>query len=245
LQRFQLLVWPDLAPTWRHVDRWPDKDAKNRAYDIIKSLADWQPSVSEQDISEYGIPGVRFTPTAQATFNEWREALEIRLRSGELSPALESHLVKYRSLMPSLALIFHAIECVDCALHRPREMPDQTRVGDVAAVQAVLWCDYLETHAQRLYASGAQAEHESAHALLTKIQRGEVSDGTTARDIYRHHWSGLATPEETDAAIKVLEQYGWVRTKDVPTGGRNTLIIRVHPTLRPGATQRENSGTAA
>jgi hypothetical protein len=33
LQRFQLLVWPDPPASWRNVDRWPDTEAKNRAYE--------------------------------------------------------------------------------------------------------------------------------------------------------------------------------------------------------------------
>ncbi len=32
LQRFQLLVWPDTLKEWRNVDRWPDAEAKGRAY---------------------------------------------------------------------------------------------------------------------------------------------------------------------------------------------------------------------
>jgi hypothetical protein len=36
-----------------------------------------------------------------------------RLRSGKLSDPLEAHLAKYRSLMPSLALVFQLIEYVD------------------------------------------------------------------------------------------------------------------------------------
>src|SRR5215212_3121423 len=38
LQRFQLLVWPDPHPTWRNVDRWPDIEAKNRAYEVFRRL---------------------------------------------------------------------------------------------------------------------------------------------------------------------------------------------------------------
>ena len=56
---------------------------------------------------------MRFTEDAQEIFDQWRDELEIRLRTAELPPALESHLAKYRSLMPFLALIFQLIEFVD------------------------------------------------------------------------------------------------------------------------------------
>lgn len=38
LQRFQVLVYPDLRG-YDPVDRWPDLEAKNRAYDVFKGLA--------------------------------------------------------------------------------------------------------------------------------------------------------------------------------------------------------------
>jgi hypothetical protein len=114
LQRFQLLVWPDPHPTWRNVDRWPDVEARNRAYEVFRRLDVLNPEdfgASGED--EEGIPAVRFTEDAQEIFDQWRDELEVRLRSTELPPALESHLAKYRSLMPSLALIFQLIEFVD------------------------------------------------------------------------------------------------------------------------------------
>jgi hypothetical protein len=38
LQRFQVLVWPDPPASWRNVDRWPENDAKNRAYKVFRQL---------------------------------------------------------------------------------------------------------------------------------------------------------------------------------------------------------------
>ena len=46
---------------------------------------------------------LRFDDEAQAIFDEWRMKLEGRLRSTDLHPALESHLAKYRKLVPSPA----------------------------------------------------------------------------------------------------------------------------------------------
>jgi hypothetical protein len=77
---------------------------------------------------------VRFSEEAQEVFDQWRDELEIRLRSTELSPALESHLAKYRSLMPSLALIIQLIEFVNSS-------GDGGAVGLRAALQAAAWCE--------------------------------------------------------------------------------------------------------
>ncbi len=56
-----------------------------------------------------------------------------------------SHVAKYRSLMPSLALIGHLIDGVAGGPTGP--------VSGGAAARAVAWCEYLQGHARRLYAS--------------------------------------------------------------------------------------------
>ncbi len=57
---------------------------------------------------------LRFDPEAQELFDAFRDTLERRLRSEAMAatPAFESHLAKYRSLMPTLALLVETIEAV-------------------------------------------------------------------------------------------------------------------------------------
>ncbi len=227
LQRFQVLVWPDPPRAWRNVDRWPDATAKNHAFEVFEKLdrLTAEGFGARADV-EGTIPAVRFTAGAQDVFDGWREDLEHRLRSGELVPALESHLAKYRSLMPSLALLFAAVDFVSGEGERGA-------VGKRQTLQAVAWCDYLESHAYRLYAA-ADPESERARALMTRIRSGDVEDGATARSIYRRQWSKLTTPQEVAAALTFLEAYGWVRVEDPKTGGRPTARVRLHPSLKGG-----------
>jgi uncharacterized protein DUF3987 len=208
------------------VDRWPDAEAKNRAFEILRRLDDLNPEdfcPSGQD--EEGIPAVRFTEDAQEVFDRWRDELEDRLRSEELAPALESHLAKYRSLMPSLALIFQLIAFVD-----------GTGVGGAVglrpALQAAAWCEYLETHATRLYSSAENPAMEGARVLLQRIRKGDVSDGDSTRSVYRRHWAKLSTPEEVNSACGVLEEFGWLRIEVAKTSGRSTTKLHLHPSLR-------------
>jgi hypothetical protein len=226
LQRFQLLVWPDAPSAWRNVDRWPDVEAKNRAYQVFRHLDALNPEdfgASGED--EEGIPAVRFTDDAQDIFDQWRNELEVRLRSIELPPALESHLAKYRSLTPSLALIFQLIEFVD-------GIGEGGAVGIKPTLQSVAWCKYLETHARRLYSSAENPAVEGARALLERIRKGEVGDGDSTRSVYRRHWTKLSTPDEVSSACVVLEEFGWLRIEAVKTSGRSTIRLRLHPTLR-------------
>jgi hypothetical protein len=48
----------------------------------------------------------QFEPHAQELYYEWWAELESKVRGDELHPARMSHLAKYRSLMPSVALLF-------------------------------------------------------------------------------------------------------------------------------------------
>ncbi len=217
MQRFQVAVYPDPSPEWENVDRHPDLEAKNRAYEIFKIL-------SEDEIYSNlkgDPPGLRFDAEAQAIFKEWRAELETRLRKGDLASVMESHVAKYRKLVPCLALIFHLIE-----------VADGTAEGDVSArsfIKAAAWGEYLESHAVRIYDAAISFGMQAAKELLRHIQTGEIKDGATPRDIYQHHWTKLTSPEEVMPALEILQEYDWIRLIKIETGGRPSQIIRVTP----------------
>ena len=224
MQRFQLIVWPDAPKEWNNIDRWPDTDAKNRAYEIFRKFDSYIHPLIGEDLGTE-IPSVRFSTEAQIIFNDWREKLEKRLRAGDLSPPMESHLAKYRSLMPSLALIFQL--CLDVDLGNETQ-----HVGQSAAELAVLWCGYLETHARRLYCSVENPGVDSARALLQKLKRGDITDGFTLRDVYQSDWSKLTSSEEVKSATDILIDFGWLRLEEVRTSGRPKKILKIHPELK-------------
>jgi hypothetical protein len=92
IQRFGLLVWPDQNGDWKEVDRYPNSDARRAAWDTFYRLSDLDPDAIVAEHDEYdNVPFPRFDDEAHAIFAEWRGRLEGRLRSNELSPALESH----------------------------------------------------------------------------------------------------------------------------------------------------------
>jgi hypothetical protein len=61
----------------------------------------------ESDTPKRRTPFFRFDDAAFEELTHWRENPERRLRSHELSPAIEGHFAKYRKLVPALALINH------------------------------------------------------------------------------------------------------------------------------------------
>jgi hypothetical protein len=182
---------------------------------------------AEQDKPD-DIPYLRFAEAAQELFDAWRDGLENRLRSNELaeSPAFESHLSKYRSLIPSLALIFHLVEWATGGPSGP--------VSLEAVRLAAEWGDYLEQHARKVYIEELMADGLAADRLAAKIKSGHVTDRQTIRDIYRNGWQGLNTSERVQVAIDVLAKVNWVRIETRDTGGRPSEILRIHPDLRDG-----------
>ena len=111
LQRFQLLIYPDELTTWTLVDREPNHLAKERVFNILQTL-------STMDFMKYGAikgakdryPYFRFNEEAQKIFFEWLSDLEQTILESDDQPIFIEHISKYRSLMPSLALVFHLIE---------------------------------------------------------------------------------------------------------------------------------------
>src|SRR5262249_9413660 len=82
-----------------------------------------------------------FDEAALADFEEFRAELERRVRSGELSPAFEGHIAKYRKLVPALALINHIADNGDGP------------VAQKSLLRALAFVTYLESHARRVYGS--------------------------------------------------------------------------------------------
>ncbi len=223
MQRFQLSVWPDDPGEWKVVDRYPDKEARQRAFDLFNRLDELNAMNlgAETDIfDESGVPFFHFDPAAQERFNAWMTARENRLRRGAEHPAMESHLTKYRKLIPALSLIIHLAE--------GHEGP----VRDHALARAIGWGDVLESHARRIYACGIEPGLAHARALARRIVSGEIQDGFTERDIYRNHWSMLSDKRQVQLAVAELADLDWLRIQTLATPGRSKAVHRINPAAR-------------
>lgn len=215
LQRFQLLVYPDEPTNWENIDRWPNSEARDATFRHFKNLVSLRPEKIQADMSG-SIPFLRFSEAAQEIFTEWRTELEtVKLRADE-PEIIESHLSKYRSLVPSLALICHLTDS------------GTGPVSEVAMIQAAAWAEYLEAHARRIY-SIAMDDNAAMCALAGRIQSGSLADGFKPRDVYRNHWRHLSDQATTHRAINGLESLGWLLIDEIQTGGRPTTRCWINP----------------
>ena len=222
IQRFQVMVWPDISPHWEYIDRAPDPASGEQATQVFRKLLELDPDNPLR---------LRFAPDSQELYIEWSTELERKIRRGELHPALISHLSKYRSFMPSLAVLF---ELADAAA-----VGRFTNVVSLAhTMQAAAACEYFESHARRVYSCVVSPQLRASHELAEHLKRKQIrnKDGGTdwfaARDVYLKGWSGLDTPDVVRAATSVLEDAGWLRAvKDEDTGGRHATRYIVNPRI--------------
>jgi hypothetical protein len=108
------------------------------------------------------------------------------------------------------------------------------------AQMAIQWCQYLESHARRIYALAQNPSLAAALAFAQKIQDPLVplydwsENGFTARDLERRHWTGLDHPTLINSAVARLEECHWIRASRNATsqsGGRPTIRYEINPAI--------------
>lgn len=239
LQGFGVAVWPDIPPEWRDVDRWPNSPAREAAQGAYAMLADDGIARKLGAETDHGaeIPGLRLADDALELMREWRSDLETRLRSASLGPwpAYVEHLSKYRSLAPALALITYALDVVS----------GEAESGSVtlaATQRAAAWTAWLDLHARRIYGVEVEPGRRAARLLARRILSGDVADGQTVREITQADWSGLTNRTRVREGLADLERSRWLRVLEVPTRGRKSTIVRLHPDIARRQPQREDDG---
>ena len=217
MQRMQLMVYPDEVANWRLIDEFPNTIAKHKACEVIKKLAEinFKDYVTEKQEGEK-IPYFRFDDRAQEAFNAWLTKLHKKLQDDEV-PVMLEHLTKYRSLMPSLALVDHLINIAD------GQISGSVRLESVE--RAITWCSYLESHARRIYGLLGDISQRAAIELAKKLKAGKIKDGFTLRDVYRNSWHLLSDKETVNTACDELIDMGWLLKEDMPIKGRQPKVI--------------------
>jgi hypothetical protein len=169
------------------------------------------------------IPSFRFDDAALGEFVSYRTDLERRLRSGELSPALEGHLAKYRKLIPALALISHLAD------------GGKGDVSQAAVLKALAFGTYLESHAKRVYGACNTVDIAAATTILSHIRNGDLVDGFTARDVHQKDWANLTDRDHVRAGLDLLTDLDCVIAVTEPVsafGGRPKTTYRINPKVR-------------
>lgn len=217
MQRFQLAVYPDrqTGPA-RYVDRAPDMAAQEQVRKIFQRLDTLDPQTLGADFSET-IPTLGFSDEAAPVVRHFLLDLATIMRQLDAHSALISHYSKYGKTIPTLALIIHLAE-------------GGTGPITLAAFEkAQVWMRYLRSHAKRIYSSVSQGHHEAARILAAKLQKNQLEDGFTFRDVTRKGWAQLTEKEEVKDALELLTDLGWLRATEERLVGRPTVRYWINP----------------
>lgn len=245
VQRFNLLIYPDALKEWQYVDQPPHQDAKKAYHDLARKIAqdDFFDSIYFDDDILSGEPSIQivkdkrcfsYDDEAQDIFIEWLTNLEKRLKGFE-EPVIIQHLSKYRKLMPALSFIFHVIDLAG----------GQTKRGKISkecAIRAICWCEYLESHARRIYEMALNVSTQAASVLSKRIEQGKLDPIFTIRDITRKGWSVIGQDTElAKSACEELIKAGWIREKITPptktNKGKTEYVI--NPRIKITKEERE------
>jgi hypothetical protein len=213
IQRFNMLVWPDTSPEWKNVDRYPDGEARHKAWSAFEHLDRLDPKDVGAKKDEFDdFPILRFSNDAQIMFDAWREQLEIEARSGELATQIEAHISKYRKLVPTLALLNHLAD-------------GKTGPVDQDSLErAIAFSVFLRAHAERAY-NATGSDVRSANAIMERVWYGDLKDGFTEAQLTRNAWAHLSDPRKAARALKLLIENGWL-AKDY--GGKTKKAMRYY-----------------
>jgi putative DNA primase/helicase len=215
VQRFQLAVWPDVSKKWKWTDQAPDETAYASYRDALRQLHELPGADPEEQECH-----LHFTNAAQELYITWTEKIQAQIRSDDLHPVMQSHLAKMPKTVAGLALLFELID------------GGRTKVGKTATARAILWADYLASHANRLYSLSAGQGVVGAKLIFSR--RDKLPKKFAARDVQRKSWSGLSSHQTVADALDCLVDYRYLTELPVPatsSGGRPTTRYRWNPAL--------------
>jgi putative DNA primase/helicase len=220
LQRFQLLVWPDLSGEFSLIDRPANKQALDRMFQAITSLQQLNSTrITGAVKNSSGVQLLHFDKDTQELFNNWYQDNEKMLRAGSLSPAEHSHFAKYRSLVPGLALLFHLLN------------GHQDLVSKDSLETALQFAKYLKSHAKRTYCSVNGLDSAPAKALAKKLLEGKLVDDFTQRSLLHKGWTNLSRKDTVALAVNALVEHAWLSESLSEKAGRKTTIYKINPRI--------------
>ncbi|MBU3575872.1 DUF3987 domain-containing protein [Polynucleobacter sp. UK-Mo-2m-Kol15] len=220
LQRFQLLVWPDLSGNFELIDRPANRDALLEMHKAIQALNLLNNNLlKDATKNSAGVQLLHFDSEAQGLFNDWYQKNELMLRTGSLHSSEHSHFAKYRSLVPGLALLFHLIN------------GHQGPVSGDCLRTALQFARYLKSHAKRIYGSVNGLDSAPTKALARKLLEGKLVDDFTQRSVLHKGWAGLSNKDAVLLAVNALVEHNWLTEHLSENSGRKTTIYKINPRI--------------
>jgi hypothetical protein len=193
------------------------------------------------DEDERPLPLVlRLDPPAEAQFEQYELELAQERRvlglseDAEVQAAYLGWLSKFAGQTARLAACLHAAE------HWTDSSTVNVTIGADTVAAAIELARYFHGHALVVFGlMGELPEQRRASAVLEWLRSRSVEElgALTVRDIHRTRGKGT-TAAEVRAALRVLEEHGYVRVEKPATGtrGRPAELVHVNPAVNESST---------
>jgi hypothetical protein len=226
IQRMQLTVWPDISDSYEFID----EPLPTKLVDSVNQIVDnlyWcrYEDIGGLKLEDEDLCAFNFTNDAQELFRDWQVELMEEIRGkNDLPVLMVEHLAKYPSLVSSLALIFHLVDCVS-------QKGVEGGVTIEALNRAIIFAKYLRSHANRMYSCSAKDKNQDFEKIVSMIKHNDLSEVFTPRDIYRNKSIGK---QETESILDELIEMGWLAriAAKLEEGGRPSIKYFVNPLLK-------------
>ncbi len=215
LQRFQMLIFPDVRQKRLWVDRPSNQKAWENYQGVFRSLYDKPLGSPKHPIT------IRFSAEAQEMFRVWWEDFQKKINDGYFSSSLQAHLLKMNKTIPTLALIFELVE------------GGRFEINKNALERALYWEKYLLSHVKRLYAAGNTLIADRAKLIVERCDC--LPNVFTHRDIHQKSWTSLKDKEAVKQALELLCRCNYIREISGDNnlqGGRPTIRYEWHPLVK-------------
>ena len=211
VQRLQLAIWPDEAEQ-EYTDIPADDAIAARVEARFREL------IAIGEGAELPIV-YKFTSDAQELFIAWWNRMSQKRAASRRRRSIESHYAKFKSLLPSLALIFQLFDDADQRLFDddiPGPKESVPCVVNATNVQrAMAFCKWLVPHVERSY--GCMLNSVGVETLTGKIRSGKLEikpdewvDSFSYTDLLRKEWKGLRDKEDLMTALGILRERLWI-----------------------------------
>lgn len=184
---------------------------------------------------------LHFDAAAQRVYNTFLTKIENLIDYSDEPSHVVSYVGRFRSLFPSLALIFYLADCAEKGL----TIDSSSKVDLIAARRASAWCTLIDMQAREVFEQ-IFAENSTENLILEKIREGRLQTVFSLRELTRPKWTGLKSRDNNFVALMRMVENGLLAiemTRTSNKGGSSRMRFRVVESLpKPLDAENEQPG---
>ena len=221
----------------------------------IRALFEDVPLLTLDDDGKPQPVTLRFDPAAERSFERYEAEVAVERRDLGTSDRAEDETAYLGWLSKLAGQTARLAACLHAATHWTTGVTMNTTIGVECVENTIEVARYFHAHARAAFGlMGEIPEQRRALVILSWLRscKDDELDALTVREVHRSRTKGTKVAE-VRAALKLLEEHGYVRLGGVTSGGkpgRPSERVFVHPSLRvlsksPDKTDRKGGSVSS